>query len=76
MESSWTKQLTSAKPLLSLPTKLGWTAPAYIPALNRYLLVSWYVTPTLRKWFEPQLVTYDFYEAEHTWGPWTFVSTL
>jgi hypothetical protein len=39
-------------------------------------LVSWYVTPTLKKWFEPQRVVYDFFEAPHPWGPWAFVSSL
>ena len=75
-ESSWTSALAQAKPILSQPSKLGWTAPVFIAALNRYLLVSWYVTPTLKKWFEPGRVTYDFYEAPHPWGPWTFVSSF
>ena len=38
--------------------------------------MSWYVTPTLKKWFEPQLVIYDFIQAEHPWGPWSFVSSF
>jgi hypothetical protein len=76
VESSWTSDLTKAKPILSQQAKLGWTAPVFITALKRYLLVSWYVTPTLKKWFEPGRVTYDFYEAPHPWGPWTFVSSF
>jgi hypothetical protein len=44
--------------------------------LNRYLLVSWYVTPVLKSWFTPELVVYDFFEAEHPWGPWNFVSSF
>ena len=75
-DSSWSGKLAKAQPILSLPAKLGWTSPAFIPALNRYLLVSWYLTPTLKKWFEPGLMTYDFYEAAHPWGPWTFVSSF
>jgi hypothetical protein len=75
-DSSWTSDLAKAKPILSQPAKLGWTAPTFIPALNRYLLVSWHVTPTLKKWFEPGLVTCDFYEAPHPWGPWTVVSSF
>lgn len=73
---AWTGAITSAKPILSLPAKLGWTSPVFIPALNRYLLVSWYITPTLKKWFEPGLITYDFHEAPHPWGPWKFVSSF
>ncbi|MCY3019161.1 MAG: hypothetical protein NTW87_09060 [Planctomycetota bacterium] len=75
-DGSWASDIARATPILSLPAKLGWTSPVFIPTLNRYLLVSWYVTPTLKKWFEPGLVTYDFYEAAHPWGPWTFVSSF
>ena len=55
-DSSWSSDLSKASPVLSLPAKLGWTAPVFVPALNRYLLVAWYVSPTLRKWFEPSEV--------------------
>jgi hypothetical protein len=75
-DGSWTGDITKSKPVLCQPARLGWTSPAFVPALNRYLLVSWYVTPTLKKWFEPGEVKYEFYEAAHPWGPWTFVSSL
>lgn len=75
-DAAWTGDLAGAKPILSQPAKLGWSAPVFIPALNRYLLTSWYVSPTLKKWFEPERVTYDFYEAPHPWGPWLFVSSF
>jgi hypothetical protein len=75
-DRSWAPDSAQAAPVLRQPGKLGWTAPVFLPALNRYLLVSWYVTPTLKKWFDPELVVYDFYEAEHPWGPWTFVSSF
>lgn len=73
---SWTPDLASAKPILSQSPKCGWTAPVFIPALNRYLLTTWFITPTLKKWFEPQRVTYEFYESPHPWGPWTSVSSF
>ncbi|HOX59596.1 MAG TPA: hypothetical protein P5205_21010 [Candidatus Paceibacterota bacterium] len=75
-EGSWRSDITLAKPILSLPGKLGWTAPVFIPALNRYLLVSWHVTPTLRKWFAPNEVVYEFYDAPHPWGPWNYISSF
>ncbi|MCX7008877.1 MAG: hypothetical protein NTY53_16805 [Kiritimatiellaeota bacterium] len=71
--TAWTSDITKAQPVLVASAKLGWTAPVFVPALNRYLLVSWYVTPTLKKWFEPGVVTYEFFEAEHPWGPWSFL---
>ena len=73
---AWSPGLARAKPILSLPAKLGWTSPAFIPALNRYLLVAWYVTPTLKHWFDPGEVVYEFYQSEHPWGPWSFVSSF
>lgn len=73
---SWSSELAKAQPILSAPAKLGLTAPCFVPALNRYLLTSWHITPTLKKWFEPGVVTYGFYEAEHPWGPWTLVSSF
>ena len=75
-DRSWTGDCAKAKPILAAPAKLGWTSPVFVPTLNRYLLVSCYVTPTLKKWFEPGQVVYDFYEAGHPWGPWTFVSSF
>ena len=75
-DAAWTAVLAKATPILSRPAKLGWTSPVFIPALNRYLLVSWYVSPTLKSWFNPDLVTYDFFEAAHPWGPWNFVSSF
>lgn len=74
--SAWTPDLAKAKPILEQPAKLGLTAPVFIPALNRYLLVSWYITPTLKRWFTPELVTFDFYEAPHPWGPWKSVASF
>lgn len=75
-DAAWSKDISQSSPILSLPSKLGWTSPVFIPALNRYLMVSWYVTPTLKAWFEPQVIVYDFYEAERPWGPWSFVSSF
>jgi len=75
-DNSWTNDIAKAKPVLTQPAKLGWTAPSFIPSINRYLLVSWYIIPALKKWFEPGLITYDFYESEHPWGPWGFVSSF
>ncbi len=75
-DDSWSGDLAQARPILTLPGKIGWTAPVFLPALNRYLLTAWYVTPTLKKWFEPNEVIYEFYEAEHPWGPWSFVSSF
>lgn len=70
-DASWTGDLAKAVPVVNRPEKLGWTAPVFVPELNRYLLVSWYVTPKLKSWFAPESVVYEFMEAPHPWGPWT-----
>ena len=75
-EESWSHDISKAQPVLKLPSKLGWTSPAYIPALGCYLLVSWYVSPTLTSWFTPKRVIYDFHQAKNPWGPWSFVSSF
>lgn len=74
--TNWTAQLTRAAPVLQLPAQCGSGPATFVPALGRYLLVAWYIPVTLKKWFEPKELKYDFYEAEHPWGPWTFVSSL
>jgi hypothetical protein len=70
---NWNSQITKAAPILTLPKKCGQSGPCYIPALHTYLLVSWYNTPKMLKWYEPAEMKYDFYQAAHPWGPWTFI---
>lgn len=74
--TNWTAQLDAAVPVLKLPAQCGSGPATYVPELGRYLLVAWYIPVALKKWFEPKELKYDFYEAEHPWGPWTFVSSL
>jgi hypothetical protein len=72
---NWSKQIGHAIPVLSLPAKCGQTPPCYIPALGVYLMISWYNTQKLAKWFEPNEMRYDFYQAMHPWGPWKFINS-
>lgn len=75
-DRSWSKEITAAKPILSAPAHCGQGPICFIPALNLYLMVAWYNTETLIKWFEPTRMQYDFYQAEHPWGPWTLVNSF
>jgi len=72
---NWSKQIANAIPILSLPAKCGQTPPCYIASLGVYLLISWYNTQKMSKWFEPNEMRYDFYEAERPWGPWGFINS-
>ncbi len=72
----WSKQLDAAAPILQAPAHCGQTPICYVPALGIYLLISWYNTQTLTKWFDPNEMRYDFYQAEHPWGPWSLIHSF
>src|SRR6202000_2954755 len=61
--------------ILNLPARCGQSGPCFIPALNTYVLISWYNTGTLKHWFTPDEMRYDFYQAPHPWGPWSLISS-
>ncbi len=73
---SWSKHIYSAVPILQRPAKCGQTPICYVHALGIYLLISWYNPAVLAKWFEPSEVCYDFYQAEHPWGPWSLIRSI
>ena len=37
-------------------------------------MVVWYNTYKMIKWFEPNEMRYEFYQAPHPWGPWTAIN--
>ena len=67
----WSRSIDRAIPILDRPARCGQTPITFVPALGVYLLVSWYNTETMTRWFEPNRMRYDFYQAPHPWGPWT-----
>ena len=73
---SWSPQIDSAMPLLKLPAKCGQTPICFVPSFGIYLFISWYNPQTLTKWFDPQEMRYDFYQAEHPWGPWSLIRSF
>jgi len=70
---SWSSSIRDAQPIIDQRTHCGQSGPCYIPALGLYLMVVWYNTEKMTKWFEPNEMKYDFYQAPHPWGPWTEV---
>ncbi|HEV2273780.1 MAG TPA: hypothetical protein VGR96_06415 [Acidobacteriaceae bacterium] len=74
-DANWSRQIESAVPILRRAGKCGQTPICYIPALGSYLLISWYNTALMTKWFEPNEMRYDFYQAPRPWGPWTQVGS-
>lgn len=73
---SWSRSVEDAEPILKRPAKCGQTPITWVPEAGVYLLVSWYNTERMTKWFEPNEMRYDFYQAPHPWGPWTAVSSF
>lgn len=73
--SSWSRSIKQAVPILSRPRRCGQTPITFVRELGMYLLVSWYNTETMTRWFEPNRMRYDFYQAPHPWGPWTPAGT-
>lgn len=73
--SRWSFDIAEAVPFLSLPRQCGQGPICYVPALDAYLMIAWYNTATMKKWFEPNEMRYDFYQAEHPWGPWRQVAS-
>jgi hypothetical protein len=72
---SWSSGIEEAAPILSVPRRCGQTPPCYIASLGVYLMVVWYNTEKMTKWFEPNEMRYDFDQAEHPWGPWTAIDS-
>ena len=70
---NWSGQMDRSAPILSLFSRCGSGPACYVPSLGVYLLVAWYIPDKLTKWFEPSEMKYDFYQAAHPWGPWTFI---
>ena len=68
--TNWSSDIGHANPILDRPAKCGQTPICFVPALGVYLLISWYNTATMTKWFEPNEIRYDFYQASRPWGPW------
>ena len=76
IDKSWSAKIQDAQPLLNLTTKCGQSGPCYIPALGTYVMVAWYNTEKMAKWYEPNEMRYDFYQAPHPWGPWTALNSF
>lgn len=69
--SGWSHSIEHAIPILDRPARCGQTPITFVRELGIYLLISWYNTDTMTRWFEPNRMRYDFYQAPHPWGPWT-----
>ena len=75
-DGKWTSDLNAATPVPGLPNgqnKCTMGSPVWLPALKSYVTVTWSDPGTTTKWHYPVDVTFAFYQAEHPWGPWSYV---
>ena len=75
-DKNWTSEITNAKHILDLPAQCGQMGATYIPSIKKYIMIAWFITDTLKSWFNPKEIRYDFYQADHPWGNWTFVNSI
>jgi hypothetical protein len=76
LDGSWTAAQANASPVISNPGKLGEPNIQFIPALNRYLLLTFSYPQglaTTDRHSEHSL--WLAYESPHPWGPWTLVNS-
>jgi len=72
----WTKDLDQATPVPGLPNgamKCTMGSPIWLSSLQRYVTVTWSDPGATKKWHYPPDVTFAFYQAEHPWGPWSYI---
>ena len=72
----WTNELEQATPVPGFPTgqmKCTMGSPLWLASLHKYVTVTWFDPGTTTKWHFPEDVTFAFYQADHPWGPWSFI---
>ena len=47
--------------------------PVWLATLHKYVAPVWYDTGDYKQWYFPKDVTFAFYQADHPWGPWSYV---
>jgi hypothetical protein len=76
---SWTKDVDDATPIPGFANgqvKCASGSPIWLPAMRKYVTVTWYnpePADTRLKWDFPADRVFDFYQADHPWGPWSIV---
>ena len=72
----WTKDLSAATVIPGLPNgknQCTMGSPVWLPTLQKYVAPVWYDTGDYHEWYFPQDVIFAFYQADHPWGPWSYI---
>ncbi len=78
----WISNVEGATPIPGFPNgqvKCTSGSPLWLAALHKYVTVTWYnpePADTRLKWDYPQDRIFDFYQADHPWGPWSDVGEI
>lgn len=72
LDSNWSKTASNAGVIMSSTGQLGWMSIQYIPALNRYLSMSWYYPSGASNTANS---VHTGWESPTPWGPWTQIFT-
>jgi hypothetical protein len=75
--TQWTHDVLQANPLLSRPGQLGESAVNYLPAHDRYMMITWYYPAGSGAIYKGAGSTtiWDIYESPKPWGPWTRIQS-
>ncbi len=77
LDSSWTASQGDARPVIANKGKLGEPSVQYLPALNRYLLLTYsYPQGLAAGAAHAEHTLWLGYEAPHPWGPWTIINSM
>jgi hypothetical protein len=75
-EGKWTEKVDDATPIPGFPNgrmKCTMGSPLWLAGIRKYVTVTWFDPGTSVKWYYPENVTFAFYQAEHPWGPWSYI---
>ncbi len=75
-DSSWTSEMNNAALIINAPGQCGEAGATYLPALNRYVLVSWYYPIGNGHAGKIDATEFAFYESPKPWGPWTRIKVI
>lgn len=77
LDTNWTTNFASCAAMFTNTGKLGEPSVQFLPALNRYLLLTYYYPNGANQpATNADTVTWLAYESPHPWGTWTQIGTI
>jgi hypothetical protein len=75
-DSSWTKDMNKAAVIIDAPGQCGEAGATYLPALERYVMASWYYPVGNGHAGKIEATAFAFYESPKPWGPWKRIKSI